>query len=84
MPADLEAQLRASLPGRETAVQDRERAVVAREFLGVIVPILESQRAALAVAVPAGTKLHERLTEALLLLRQVHSDLERVVIPRMR
>lgn len=41
MPADLEAQLRASLPGRETAVQDRDAAIEAEVMLKTALALLE-------------------------------------------
>lgn len=42
MPADLEAQLRASLPGRETEVQDRDAGVRAEVMLDTALAMLES------------------------------------------
>ncbi len=83
MPADLEAQLRASLPGRETAVQDHARAWAARGDVQRVLETLRGHRADLAIAIGAQAPLHERLSEAILRLQQVHADLERVHLPRL-
>lgn len=42
MPADLEAQLRASLPGQPTEVQDRDAGVRAAVMLDTALALLES------------------------------------------
>lgn len=81
--ANLEAQLRASLPGRETALQDYARAWAARGDVQRVLETLRGHRTELAIAIPGQAPLHERLSEALLLLTQVHSDLERVHLPRL-
>lgn len=83
MAADLEAQLRASLPGRETAVQDHARAWAARCDIKRTLETLRSHRAELAIAIAALDPLHERLSDAILKLQQVHADLERVHLPRL-
>lgn len=49
MPADLEAQLRASLPGRETEVVDFAALAVARKCITDAVRDLREARAAVAV-----------------------------------
>lgn len=81
--SDLEKQLQASIPGRETAVQDHARAWAARCDIKRILETLRSHRAELAVAISAQDPIHGRLSEALLLLAQVHADLERVHLPRL-
>lgn len=83
MPADLESQLRASLPGRETAVQDYARAWAARGNIKHVIDVLRGHRAEIVIAIAAQAPLHERLSEAILLLSQVQSDLERVHLPRL-
>ena len=83
MPADLEAQLRASLPGRETALQDYARAWAARGDVQRVLETLRGHRAELAIAVAAQAPMHERLADAILKLQQVHADLERVHLPRL-
>lgn len=86
MPDDLEAQLRASLPGHETAMQDFARADRARAALGDptgIIQQLRAHRAEIAVAINKQAPIHDRLAQALLLLAQVHADLERVHVPRL-
>lgn len=49
MPADLESQLRASLPGRETEVVDFAALVVANERIKQAIQLIRQARPAVAV-----------------------------------
>lgn len=69
MPGDLEAQLRASLPGQPSAVQDRDAANKALTLLETALPLLESAGRLLRTHAP-GLRILERLEEADLLTRQ--------------
>lgn len=73
MPADLEAQLRASLPGQPSAVQDRDAVRDAQTLLGVALPLLE-QAARLLRTHAVGNTAIGWIEEAELLTRKTIAD----------
>lgn len=76
MPADLEAQLRASMPGRETAVQDFSALEVAREQVRLAIDLLTRARGTVAVVLGRDRPAAEHLDAADLSARKAGSDLE--------
>lgn len=78
MPADLEAQLRASLPGRETAVQDYASLHVALNKLQLASSLLGESAALIRIAV--GTRGSSvNADEARLATLKAISDLDRTI-----
>lgn len=79
MPADLEAQLRASLPGRSTEVQDYARLMVAADQLRLAVDLLTRARGAIAVALDRDRPAVAHADAADLEARKAVLDIERAL-----
>lgn len=79
MPADLESQLRASLPGRETAVQDYARLTVAWERVQQAILLLRAARGAVAAILGNDRPAVEHIAAADIEASKAHLDLERAL-----
>lgn len=79
MPADLEAQLRASLPGRETAVIDFAELVVARDRLQQAVALQRQARSVVAVVLGNDRPAVEHIAAADIEASKAVMDLERAI-----
>lgn len=80
MPADLESQLRASLPGeRSTEVQDYAALWSAREKIELAIRLLTDARAAVSVVLGAERAACEHATNAALLGAKAKLDLDRAI-----
>lgn len=79
MAADLESQLRASLPGRETAVTDFARLWLARAQIEQAMQLLTAARAEVSIVLGAERAACELATEAALLGAKAKLDLDRAI-----
>lgn len=76
MPTDLESQLRASLPGRETAVQDYKEAAIARREVELAIELLHAATARIRVALGDDRKAAVNAAEAELWALKARLDLD--------
>lgn len=76
MPADLEAQLRASLPGRDTAVQDYKEAAIARREVELAIELLHAATARVRVALGDDRRAAAFAAEAELFALKARLDLD--------
>lgn len=77
--ADLESQLRASLPGRETAVLDFAQLCVAREQIREAIELLRKARGTVGAVLGGDRPAIAHLTESDLAASRGHLDLERAL-----
>lgn len=77
--SDLETQLRASLPGRETAVQDYARLHVARELLQQAIKQVTAARGCIVVALGNDRAAAVLADSADLEMRKAVLDIDRAI-----
>jgi hypothetical protein len=77
--SDLESQLRASLPGRETAVQDYAMLAVARDRLDVALQDLRAARGVIGTILGNGRPAVEHIAAADIEVSKAVLDLDRAI-----